>query len=72
MQLSANVWSGVTRKLKPLGKARVKVCFSGERVLNALPEYQDCRDIALKSKVPLKEIYFRALAAYYGKGWAES
>lgn len=56
----------------PWGKARVKVCFSGERVLNALPEYQDCRDIALKSKVPLKEIYFRALAAYYGKGWAES
>jgi len=56
----------------PWGKARVKVCSWGERVLNALPEYQDCRDIALESKVPLKEVYFRALAAYYGKAGAES
>lgn len=55
----------------PWGKVRVKVCFLGERVLNALPEYQDCREIALKTKVPLKEVYFRALAAYHGKGWTE-
>lgn len=56
----------------PWGKVRVKVCSSGERVLNALPEYQDCREIALKSKVPLKEVYFRALAAYHGKAGSGS
>lgn len=56
----------------PWGKARVKVCSLGEKVVNALPEYQDCRDIALKKKVPLKEVYFRTLAAYHGKSWTES
>lgn len=60
------------RRLEPVetpwGTVRVKVCSWGERVLNALPEYQDCRDIALKAGVPLKEVYFRALAAYHGRG----
>lgn len=56
----------------PWGKVRVKVCSWGGKVLNALPEYQDCREIAQKSKVPLKEVYSRALAAYHGKGWTES
>jgi uncharacterized protein (TIGR00299 family) protein len=53
----------------PWGEVRLKVCSWGERVLNALPEYQDCRDIALKTGVPLKEVYSRALCAYHqGQG----
>ncbi len=54
----------------PWGKVRVKVSSLGGRVINALPEYQDCREVALKSTVPLKEVYFRALAAYFSKSGA--
>lgn len=56
----------------PLGTVRIKVCSWGGRVLNALPEYQDCLDIARRTGVPLKEVYFRALAAYHSKGQSGS
>ncbi len=39
------------------GQVRVKLSFSGEAVLNASPEYDDCEAAALKHKVPLKQVY---------------
>lgn len=56
----------------PWGTVRIKVSSWGGQVLNALPEYQDCRDIALRTGVSLKEVYFRALAAYHSRGQSGS
>ncbi len=45
------------------GRVSVKVARRGEAVLNVKPEYQDCRRIAEKCSVPLKEVYQAALTA---------
>jgi hypothetical protein len=51
----------------PWGAVRIKVSSSDNEILNALPEYQDCREIAVRTGVPLKEIYLEALSVYRGK-----
>jgi uncharacterized protein (DUF111 family) len=48
----------------PYGPIPFKLGLRGERVLNASPEYEVCREAALRLKLPLKEIYAKALAAY--------
>jgi uncharacterized protein (TIGR00299 family) protein len=48
----------------PYGGIRVKVAREGERALNAVPEYEDCRAAARRSGAPLKEVHAAALAAY--------
>ena len=39
------------------GKVRFKVARLGDRVVNATPEYEDCRKIATKQRIPLKQVY---------------
>lgn len=46
------------------GPVRVKVARRGGRVLNAAPEYDDCRKLAEEKSVPLKEIMLAAQAAF--------
>ncbi len=48
----------------PWGPVRIKVSHVGDEVLNALPEYQDCREIASRTGVPVKEVYHEALSVY--------
>jgi uncharacterized protein (DUF111 family) len=44
------------------GPVRVKVSCLGEQVVNISPEYEDCRALARRLGVPLKEIYATARA----------
>ncbi|HLI33516.1 MAG TPA: nickel pincer cofactor biosynthesis protein LarC [Terriglobia bacterium] len=46
------------------GPVRVKVARRDGRVLNAAPEYDDCRRLAEEKSVPLKEVMLAAQAAY--------
>jgi pyridinium-3,5-bisthiocarboxylic acid mononucleotide nickel chelatase len=46
------------------GKVRVKVSSMGGRPLQAQPEYEDCRRIAARRKVPLKEVQAAAQTAF--------
>lgn len=46
----------------PYGAVRVKVAERDGRVVNAAPEYEDCRVAAASSGVPLKVVYQAALA----------
>ncbi|WP_029421134.1 nickel pincer cofactor biosynthesis protein LarC [Alicyclobacillus macrosporangiidus] len=47
----------------PYGAVRVKVAERDGRVVNAAPEYEDCRVAAVSSGAPLKAVYQAALAA---------
>lgn len=46
------------------GPIRIKVAAAGARTLNAAPEYEDCREAALRHQVPLKQVYQEALRVY--------
>ena len=49
----------------PWGKVRVKVARgSSGGVTNASPEYEDCRAIAQRHSIPLKEVMQAAIQAY--------
>jgi len=43
------------------GKARVKIGSLNGSVLRIAPEYEDCKKIALRKKIPVKEIYEEVL-----------
>jgi uncharacterized protein (DUF111 family) len=47
----------------PFGKVKVKLGLRAGQVINAAPEFDDCRALALESKVPLKEVWAAAMAA---------
>lgn len=47
----------------PYGVVRVKVAKSGNRIINAAPEYEDCLHLAKTTGTPLKKIYSAALGA---------
>jgi len=47
----------------PLGEARVKLFFDGERLLRTAPEYDDCRALARAHDLPLPQVYQRLAAA---------
>ncbi len=49
----------------PFGSVRVKIGRVGGQVVNAQPEFEDCRHLAEKAGVPLKRVIAEALAAYY-------
>lgn len=40
-----------------LGPVAIKIALWGERVLRAAPEYESCRELAIKTGRPLSEIY---------------
>jgi uncharacterized protein (DUF111 family) len=46
------------------GKVSVKLGLAGGEVLNAAPEFEDCRRIASSKRVSLKEVQRAAMAAY--------
>jgi pyridinium-3,5-bisthiocarboxylic acid mononucleotide nickel chelatase len=48
----------------PWGEVRMKVASLNGSVMNAAPEYEDCRKIAGEHGVPLKEVMQAALQAY--------
>lgn len=41
----------------PWGKAKAKIVRAGGEFTTISPEYEDCRRIAEKENLPLKEIY---------------
>ncbi len=47
-----------------LGAVRIKLSQQGGHVLNAAPEYEDCRRLAELHNVPLKDVLARAAASY--------
>lgn len=47
-----------------LGDVRVKVGRIGGEVKTIAPEYEDCREIAAKRGIPLKDVYEAARSAY--------
>jgi uncharacterized protein (DUF111 family) len=53
------------------GKVRIKVArWPSGKVANAAPEYEDCRAIAQRHRVPLKQVMQAAMRAY-GNGAQE-
>jgi uncharacterized protein (DUF111 family) len=46
------------------GTVRVKLGELGGKVVHAAPEYEDCRALATKAGVPLREIISEALAQW--------
>jgi len=48
----------------PYGTIRVKVALDRGRVVNAAPEYEDCKEAADRSNIPLKEVHAAAIVAY--------
>lgn len=49
------------------GEVRIKLGLRGEAVLNAAPEFDDCRGLAAQHDVPVKQVQAAALAAWYSK-----
>jgi len=47
----------------PFGAVRTKVAWLGAKLVNVSPEYEDCRQIAQKLNVPLKEVIAAAMVA---------
>lgn len=47
----------------PFGRVRVKLGLRDGRVINAAPEFDDCRARAAEKNVPLKQVWAAALAA---------
>jgi len=45
----------------PYGPVRVKFGSMGDIIKNVAPEFEDCRQLAAKTGIPLKEIYQEAL-----------
>jgi uncharacterized protein (TIGR00299 family) protein len=48
----------------PWGPVRVKLGLRGDAVLNATPEFEDCRALAATAQVPLKDVQAAALVAW--------
>lgn len=48
----------------PYGRVSVKVGRRGGKVVNAQPEFDDCRRLAEQSRVPVKEVWAAALQAW--------
>jgi uncharacterized protein (DUF111 family) len=46
------------------GEIRVKIGTLAGEVLNAAPEFEDCRAAAVRCNVPLKQVQQAAIAAY--------
>jgi uncharacterized protein (DUF111 family) len=48
------------------GAVRVKVGFSGKKITNVQPEYEDCAKLAKQHKVTWLEVHRLALQSWYG------
>ena len=56
---------GFTAVETAYGPIRIKTGSLADRMLNAMPEYEDCTQAAQVNKVPLKLVMQAALAAFY-------
>ncbi len=54
------------------GPVRIKLGMDAGRVLNAAPEYEDCRRIAAERGVPLKQVFAEALGTFRSRKGSES
>ncbi len=54
------------------GPVRIKLGREAGRVVNAAPEYEDCRRIAAERGVPLKQVFAEALWAFRSRKGTES
>jgi hypothetical protein len=52
-----------TRVKTPLGEITVKIGRLNGKVVHAAPEFESCKKLAVRAKVPLKRIYEAALKA---------
>ena len=43
------------------GNIRVKIGRENDKILHISPEYEDCKGIAKKKNIPLKEIFQKAI-----------
>jgi hypothetical protein len=50
------------------GDVRVKISRANGRILHVVPEYDDCRKLAVEKNVPLKRVISEALRAYETSG----
>lgn len=41
----------------PWGEAGVKIAYKNNQMVNIAPEYEDCKKIATRENIPLKEVY---------------
>jgi pyridinium-3,5-bisthiocarboxylic acid mononucleotide nickel chelatase len=48
----------------PLGSVRFKLAWRGGRLLNALPEFEDCVRVAAEHQLPVREVHEIAVKAY--------
>jgi len=48
----------------PYGEIRMKIGKLEGEVMNAAPEFEDCRAAAVRCEVPLKQVQQAAIAAY--------
>jgi uncharacterized protein (TIGR00299 family) protein len=53
--------------MTPWGEVRIKIGTSGAAELNAAPEYEDCRRIAIEHQLPLKAVVQEAIRLYLEK-----
>jgi len=54
----------------PFGEVRMKISRLHGSVLNATPEYEDCRRIAAQKNIPLKQVL--EAATYQFQKWVEA
>ena len=48
----------------PWGKVRIKLGLQSGAVINAAPEFDDCRTLADAAKIPVKQVLAAAVAAW--------
>jgi len=48
----------------PYGEIRIKIGSLGSETMNAAPEYEDCRAVAAKHHIAIKQVQQAAIAAY--------
>jgi uncharacterized protein (DUF111 family) len=53
----------------PYGEIRMKIGTLDGEVMNAAPEFEDCRGAAVRCDVPLKSVQQAAIAAYAQRSW---
>ncbi len=49
----------------PWGEVRVKLIYAGDNFVRLTPEYDDCHQLALQTKLPLQQIYRQVETAAY-------
>lgn len=50
----------------PFGSVRIKLGFWGSEIIKATPEYEDCKQLAQQSNVPVSQVYASVLQNFKG------